>query len=402
MPVRFVRQDGHARRVVVADDPFWIGSAPDAHLVIKDSRIAARHARVRYKKGEHLLSAADGATIWVNGEALPLMPLRNGDRVSFTAPDEPDVVQLVFENRMDDSFVPPGMTFAEAWIAHPRSEQDAGPDGYGDGDLLDDRPVDRIRRVTDGEDLVIKVLGPIRSRDDAARFLSLLSALAGAPHASLAPVVDGGLYRRGDDVIRWMVTRYVEGRISRVLIRKVGLAPLAAIDVIAPVAYGLKHLHARGLVHRDVAPSNVIVRPDGRGALIDFGHTVAFEAGVEPSLGVIGTPGYLAPEEVIEGGEQVTPAVDVYGLSAVGYALLTGTAPVSGGDLLETLGNAMARPPTPTDLGFDVPEALETVIMGGLDPDPASRPTAREFARGCEEARAVLEPDEWIKDEELA
>jgi serine/threonine protein kinase len=402
MPVRFVRQDGHASRVGVAEDPFWIGSAPDAHLVIKDPRVAGRHARVRYKKGEHVLSAADGATIWVNGEALPLMPLRHGDRVSFTPPDEPDPVQLVFENRLDDSFVPPGMTFAEAWIVHPRSADDPGPDAYGDGDLIDDRPTDRIRRVTDGEDLVVKVLGPIRRRDDAPRYLSLLSALEGAPHASLAPVVDGGLHRKGDDVTRWMVTRYVEGRISRVLIRKEGLDSLATIDVIAPVAYGLKHLHARGLVHRDVAPSNVIVRPDGRGALIDFGHTVAFESGVEPSLGVIGTPGYLAPEEVIQGGGQVTPAVDVYGLCAVAYALLTGSAPVSGGDLLETLGNAMARPPSPTELGFDVPEALETIIMGGLDPDPASRPTARDVALACEEARAVLEPDVWVEDQELA
>jgi serine/threonine protein kinase len=118
--------------------------------------------------------------------------------------------------------------------------------------------------------------------------------------------------------------------------------------------------------------------------LIDYGQAVLIDAPGRASSAVVGTPGFIAPEEILEGRSAVSPAVDVYGLAAVGYALLTGRPPALGDDVLSTLSEALREPPRPRDLGVAVPEALEAVLLEGLAADPAARPDAAAFASALE------------------
>lgn len=227
----------------------------------------------------------------------------------------------------------------------------------------------------DGERCVLKRLPPARAAAADARHLALLDALSRVSHAHLARVVAGGVNRDGERV-RWLATRFVEGTSAKDVVARGGLPPDRTLAVLQAASRGLEHLHAGGVVHRDIAPGNVILRVDGGAVLIDFGNAVLTGRPLPYSAGIVGTPGYVAPEVVVRGAAAVTPAVDIYGLAAVGYALLTGGAPAQGEDLLDTVAGAARPPPRPRDLGVDVSDDFEATLLEALAPDPVVRPDA--------------------------
>jgi serine/threonine-protein kinase len=206
----------------------------------------------------------------------------------------------------------------------------------------------------------------------------------------VARVIDGGVVPEPAPGRGWIAWEWVEGEdLGSLLLRGETLGAFAVVRLLADLAAGIAHLHARGVVHRDVAPANVIQTPGGRGVLVDFSH--AFVGPSAPqSPGILGTPGYLAPEEVRSGGPAVGPAADVYGLGALGYALLLGSPPATGDDLLETLAHATRAPVRPRDLGVEVPPELESVLLDSLSGDPERRPSARQVARALAFADAAL------------
>ncbi len=391
MTVAIVREDATATRVPVTSGRFWIGRDLDCHLAIRDPRVAPRHARLRYVKGEFVLAATDDEPVFVNGKAVPMLPLRDGDLIELTSPGDANPVQLRFSNPMEGSFVPKGASWSEAWSNHPASRDlKNGPWAWGDGSPIgSDGRSRRVKREAEHDSLIIKVLGPVSSFETGDRFLRTLTVLAGARHRALARVVDGGLANTDDGFVRWMATRFQTGQPASDLVRIGGIDPAQALTVLCSAAEGLAHLHARGVVHRDVSPGNVIVCPDGHGVLIDFGHAARPQEDAAPSPGVLGTPGYVAPEVVLD-GTNLTPAVDVYALCAVGYALVAGGAPAQGEDVLDTLSKAGELPPRLEELGRSVPEAMQSALLSGLVRVPKDRPTAKALARALSFAAAQI------------
>lgn len=395
MTALLIRDGPLGPRVPITSNPFWIGRDPACQLVLDG--VAARHARLRYVKGEYMLSAAEGETVWVNGKPVPMMLLHDGDEVAFTDPADDVAPGMRFLNRMHDAFIPEGASLAEAWANHPGSrEPQNGPGRFGDGAPIGKRPIGRLRCVDVGqwEEVVVKILGPCGSPAEGDRFLRLLTALTGTRHPALAATVDGGLAWEGDTFVRWMATHYVDGLTARTIIRLHGFEVASILRILRTLAAGLRQLHARGVVHRDVSPGNIVVEEEGDAVLIDYGNAVLWEEGVAPSRGVVGTPGYLAPEEVLEGGARVTPAVDVYGLAAVGHALLTGAPVATGEDVLETLSRSTTRPTSLREMGIEVPEALDAALLSALSPEPAERPSMAAFERAMSFAEAQLPPSD--------
>lgn len=373
MPVALIRSEPSRAYAPLASLDVRLGSDPVCDVVDPAPGVAPLHARLRYVKGEWLLAPADDQRVFVNDEEVPILALHDGDVVRLSSHGRP----WRFRNRLADTFIAPGMSVATTWVAHPHFRAaEHGPD-----------------RVPKDEHWVVKRGLALKRAEDADRHLVLLARLGGSPHRALARLVDGGLHAHADGVARWMATRFVEGTVAQDVIQPMGLPPAEVLPALERLAAGLAHLHARGVIHRDVAPGNVVLTGDGA-VLIDFDRAVPSGADLGTSPGVTGTAGYVAPEEVLEGPSAVTTAVDVYGLCAVGYALLVGHPPAGGENVLDALSRAARRAVAPRELGIELPAAFEEALLAGLDPEPDARPDAAALRASLTELEHPLHEGE--------
>ncbi|MBI3844934.1 MAG: protein kinase [Planctomycetes bacterium] len=162
--------------------------------------------------------------------------------------------------------------------------------------------------------------------------------------------------------------------------------PVFVCRIGIAIARALAVVHKEGLLHRDVKPSNVLLRRDGTPLLSDFGLVREADAETMSRSGeFVGTPAYAAPEQ-LRGDRAVGPTVDVYGLGATLYHALTLRAPYSGRGTAEILRQVEAGSALPIRrFGRDLPRDLETILAKAIDPDPKRRyATADEFADDLE------------------
>lgn len=142
------------------------------------------------------------------------------------------------------------------------------------------------------------------------------------------------------------------------------------------VCAALAHAHAKGLIHRDVKPGNVLVSPEGVAKLMDFGLARAINAKVDPNNSFAGTVAYVAPEQAM--GEEIDPRADLYALGVMMYELFTGQLPFTGTSMQIIIKHIQEMPPSPKALNPDLPTALDELIMHLLQKNPADRPDSAE------------------------
>jgi len=151
-------------------------------------------------------------------------------------------------------------------------------------------------------------------------------------------------------------------------------------DVLQQIGAGLEAAHAAGVIHRDLKPSNVLVGERGAVKIIDFGlATTAVGDGMTATGTVLGTPHYMAPEQLR--GKAVDARTDIYALGALAYHLVTGRPPFAGDNPI-AIGFAHISEPVlpPRQLRKDVPPGLEAAILAALAKAPEDRPvSARAF-----------------------
>ena len=192
--------------------------------------------------------------------------------------------------------------------------------------------------------------------------------LASLAHPHLLPVFDSG---RGADGHRFIVMPLVRGTTLAQLSTRGPVEPREVKRIGTALAGALAHIHERGIVHRDVKPSNVLLARDGTPYLADFGFAHALDGPALTTTGcIVGTAGYLAPEQAE--GLPVTPAVDVYALGLVMLEALTAERAYRGTPLERATANALRPPRIPARLGPGWLKVLRTLTAM----TPSSRPTA--------------------------
>src|SRR5207302_8638340 len=179
----------------------------------------------------------------------------------------------------------------------------------------------------------------------------------------------------------YIAMEYLEGRTLKELILSRGPTPIpVAIDYTRQILAALSFAHRNGIVHRDIKPHNVVVGPDGRLKVTDFG--IARSGGTSQMTeagSIIGTAQYLSPEQAR--GAPVDQRSDIYSVGIVLYEMLTGTVPFTGETPLEIAMKHLSEVPVPpSELRDDVPDDLDLVVLRALAKDPEDRyQTAEEM-----------------------
>ncbi len=241
-----------------------------------------------------------------------------------------------------------------------------------------------------GRVVAVKCLKP-EYVDDAEfreRFRNEARHAAGLSHPGIASVYDYGEQTEPEKAA-WLVMELVEGESLSALLHRSGrLSADQTLDIVGQAALGLEAAHLAGVVHRDVKPGNLLVRPDGVVKITDFGIAWAADAVPLTRAGtVVGTAYYLSPEQA--SGAPVTPASDVYSLGIVAYECLAGQRPFPGTNPLAVATAHLQQPPPA--LPADVPGAVAALVLTALEKDPSRRPVhAGDFGRAAQALRAAL------------
>jgi serine/threonine protein kinase len=220
-------------------------------------------------------------------------------------------------------------------------------------------------------DVAVKMLRDVTAVD-RARFASEARTLSLLRHESIVTLYDADV----DASRPWLVLELVEGRSVSEMLRDGTIAPRRLAALAAQVAAGLAHAHARGVVHRDVKPSNVLVPQTGAARLTDFGIARLLDSGSPLTVTghVVGTAAYIAPEQVR--GEDATGAADTYALGLLLLEALTGCRCFSGPPIDVALARLHRGPDIPTSLPPEWSALL--VAMTAVKPD--KRPPADAVA----------------------
>ena len=235
-----------------------------------------------------------------------------------------------------------------------------------------------------GRPVAVKLLRPeiVTDPDLALRFRREAHAAAVLHH----PAVVGYLGSGTDGSQPFLVMELVDGDDLATRIRHAGpLPPRTAVRIAADVASGLAVAHARGIVHRDVKPGNIVLDGSDRARITDFGVArIAAESEATIPGTTLGSVHYFSPEQAR--GLPTSPASDVYSLGLVLYEMLTGTRPFTG-ETTAAIALARVGAPAPHPRAIDptLPPELDAVVAGALDPDPAARyPDGGAFADALE------------------
>lgn len=220
-----------------------------------------------------------------------------------------------------------------------------------------------------GRTVAVKILLPALLEEPgfAERFRGEARTMATINHPGVVDVYDYG----SDQQIAFLVMEYVEGdALSRTLSRVGRLTPARTMALVAQAADALQAAHEKGIVHRDVKPGNLLVRPNGTLVLTDFGIARSAMVGQLTAAGsVLGTASYISPEQAA--GGTATPASDIYALGVVAYQCLSGHRPFEGDNPLEIAMKHVREQARP--LPSDIPPAVRRIVDQSMAKDPAAR-----------------------------
>jgi WD40 repeat protein/tRNA A-37 threonylcarbamoyl transferase component Bud32 len=220
--------------------------------------------------------------------------------------------------------------------------------------------------------LKMVLVGERATAERLARFKNEAEALARLQHPNIVQVHEVGEHAGRP----FFCLEFVDGSSLAQRLAGVPQPPRPAAEVVAALARAMGCAHRQGILHRDLKPANILLAADGTPKVTDFGLAKRLDdgAGWTQSGVILGTPGYMAPEQAGGHAGGLGPAVDVYALGAILYECLTGRPPFQAATVLETVELVRsAEPVPPSRLQLKVPRDLETICLKCLEKEPARR-----------------------------
>ena len=248
----------------------------------------------------------------------------------------------------------------------------------------------RLRRP-----VALKFLPPECSRETARkeRFLREARAASALDHRNICTVYD----IENHEGQLFIAMAFYHGTTLKPRLKEGPIPATKAADLARQIARGLQAAHDTGIVHRDIKPANVFVTDDDRVKIIDFGLAlVAGEARLTKAGGRVGTPAYMAPEQIR--GDEIGPAADIWALGVLLYEMVTGTFPFaapSDSQIMEAILEAEVERPSRVSSG--VPRSIDRVVARALQKEPGRRfQSASEMAATLGGIRASAS-DSWAR-----
>jgi WD40 repeat protein/tRNA A-37 threonylcarbamoyl transferase component Bud32/tetratricopeptide (TPR) repeat protein len=208
--------------------------------------------------------------------------------------------------------------------------------------------------------------GQLASEEDVKRFHAEAEAAANLDHPGIVPIFEVGQYQDQ----HYFSMGYVEGSSLSARVAHGPLAPREAAEYMKKVADAIAYAHEHGVIHRDLKPANVLIDQNGEPRVTDFGlaKQVQGDSDLTASGQILGTPGFMPPEQASARIHDIHEASDIYSLGAVLYNLVTGRPPFQADNQLDTLVQVIEREPiAPRQLNPNVPHDLETICLKCLE-----------------------------------
>jgi serine/threonine protein kinase len=222
-----------------------------------------------------------------------------------------------------------------------------------------------------------------------ARFYTEAKAAGGLNHPNIIIVYDIG--KSGHLV--YMAMEYIQGKELREMLVDGKPLPVAqAVDIAAQVGEGLAYAHQHQVVHRDIKPANIMITPEGRAKIADFGIARMRSSETRTQTGVIlGSPKYISPEQVV--GKRADHRSDIFSLGVILYECITGSTPFNGEGLSALMYQITNHDPAPpSSSNSQVPVMLDYIIAKVLAKSPEARyQSAADFANDLRECKAQIE-----------
>lgn len=223
--------------------------------------------------------------------------------------------------------------------------------------------------------VALKILPPSFATDDDAlsRFRREVENVARVSHPNIVRIFEAGEIAG----YPFFSMEYLDGDDCETLLRRGPMSPDDAAGIMEAIARAIAEAHAKGIVHRDIKPGNVIVREDQTPVLTDFGlaQDVTQSAQLTQTGVSMGTPAYMSPEQARGERNRVGKRSDIYALGATLFTLLTGKRPAEGGSAYEVMLKVAAQqsPPWPKDAHERIPADLRAIVEMAMQNDPAKR-----------------------------
>jgi serine/threonine protein kinase/Flp pilus assembly protein TadD len=248
-------------------------------------------------------------------------------------------------------------------ISHYKIKQLLGKGGMGEVYLAEDIKLDRKA--------ALKILPPALAADKErmSRFVREAKSASSLNHPNILTIYEINEF----EGIHFIATEFIDGKTLNYYVKDNPLNFKSVLEIAIQIASALNEAHSAGIVHRDIKPDNVMIRPNGLVKILDFGIAKLFGSGNQPMFDreaetvnksvtgqgvIIGTANYMSPEQAC--GKAVDARSDIFSFGVVLYEMLSGDLPFEGGTAMETIGAILHKEPKP--LNSDVPLKIEKII----------------------------------------